>query len=461
MPVRAALAARLIPGPDGDNARLNVTIFAVWHMRSCFSSVYDFPFNAESARVKPMWDALWLDVRLATMEDDRGAYGAIDDGALGVSDGRIVFCGRRDALPGRTDTLAREVHRLDGRWMTPGLIDCHTHLVHGGDRADEFEARLEGASYEDLLEAGHGILSTVRATRAASRDALVKAALPRLDALLAEGVTTIEIKSGYGLDLETEVSMLQAARHLPAMRPVSVVTTFLGAHALPPEFAGRRDDYVELVCTRVMPEIVARRLADAVDVFCEHIAFTAAETDRILARARSLGLPVKLHAGQLSDCGAAEVAARHGALSCDHLEFLSPSGAQAMACAGTVAVLLPGAAYMLRVDTMPPVDLMRRHNLALAVATDCNPGSSPVTSLLLMLNMASTLFLLTPEEALAGVTRQAARALGLLGDRGTLSVGKRADLAIWDVNHPNALAYRAGFNPLHAVVQGGRVATRH
>ena len=408
-----------------------------------------------------MWDSLWLDVRLATMEEGRGAYGVIDDGALGVSDGRIVFCDSRDALPGHAETLAREVHRLDGRWMTPGLIECHTHLVYAGDRADEFEARLKGASYEDLLKAGHGILSTVRATRAAGCDALVSAALPRLDALLAEGVTTVEIKSGYGLDLETECTMLRAARHFPTIRPVSVVTTFLGAHALPPEYDGRRDDYVEFVCTRVMPEIVACRLADAVDVFCEHIAFTAGETDRILARARHLGLPVKLHAGQLSECGAAEVAARHGALSCDHLEFLSPEGAQAMARAGTVAVLLPGAAYVLRADTMPPVDLMRRHNLALAVATDCNPGSSPVTSLLLMLNMASTLFFLTPEEALAGVTRQAARALGLLDDRGTLSVGKRADLAIWDVNHPNVLAYQVGFNPLHAVVQGGDVAARH
>ena len=403
-----------------------------------------------------MWDSLMLDVRLATMEEDRGPYGVIEDGALGVRDGRIVFCDRRDALPGHAGTLAREVCRLDGRWMTPGLIDCHTHLVHGGDRADEFEARLQGVSYEDLLKAGHGILSTVRATRAAGCDELVESALPRLDALLAEGVTTVEIKSGYGLDLDTECTMLRAARHLETLRPVSVVTTFLGAHALPPEFDGRRADYVEFVCASVMPEIVASGLADAVDVFCEHIAFTPEETDRILKRARRLGLPVKLHAGQLSECGAAEVAARHGALSCDHLEFLSEAGAGAMALSGTVAVLLPGAAYVLRTETMPPVDLMRRHNLGLAVATDCNPGSSPVTSLLLMLSMASTLFGLTPEESLAGVTREAARALGLLGDRGTLSVGKRADLAIWDIDHPNALAYRVGFNPLHGVKQTGR-----
>ncbi len=408
----------------------------------------------------PMWDTLWLDVRLATMEEGRGAYGVIDDGALGVRDGRIVFCGTRDDLPGPAELLAFEVCRLDRRWMTPGLIDCHTHLVYGGDRADEFEARLEGASYEDLLKAGHGILSTVRATRAASCEDLIDTALPRLDALLAEGVTTVEIKSGYGLDLDTECTMLRAARRLQTMRPVSVVTTFLGAHALPGEFDGRRDDYVEFVCTRVMPEIAACGLADAVDAFCEHIAFTVAETDRILAAARRLGLPVKLHAGQLSECGAAEVAARHGALSCDHLEYLSPEGAQAMAHAGTVAVLLPGAAYVLRADTMPPVELMRRHNLAMAVSTDCNPGSSPVSSLLLMLNMASTLFRLTPEEALAGVTRQAARALGLLGDRGTLSFGKRADLAIWDISHPNVLAYQVGFNPLHAVIRGGVTATR-
>ena len=402
-----------------------------------------------------MWDALWLDVRLATMEEGRGPYGVIDDGALGVSDGRIVFCGGRNDLPGHAEELAREVCRLDGRWMTPGLIDCHTHLVYAGDRADEFEARAQGVSYEELLEAGHGILSTVRATRAASCDALVSAALPRLDALLAEGVTTIEIKSGYGLDLDTECTMLRTARHLQTLRPVSVVTTFLGAHALPPEFAERRDDYVQLVCETVMPHVAGSGLADAVDVFCEHIAFTAAETDQILAMARHLGLPVKLHAGQLSECGAAEVAARHGALSCDHLEYLSPAGAKAMASAGTVAVLLPGAAYVLRADTMPPVDLMRCHDLPMAVSTDSNPGSSPVTSLLLMLNMAATLFRLTPQEALAGVTRQAARALGLLRDRGTLSVGKRADLAIWNINHPNVLAYQVGFNPLHAVVQGG------
>ncbi len=401
-----------------------------------------------------MWDTLWLDVRLATMEESRGAYGVIDDGALGVSDGHIVFCGGRGDLPDHAGALAREVCRLDGRWMTPGLIDCHTHLVYGGDRADEFEARLQGVSYEELLKAGHGILSTVRATRAAGCDALVDAALPRLDALLAEGVTTIEIKSGYGLDFDTECIMLSAARRLQTLRPVSIVTTFLGAHALPPEFDDRRHDYVEFVCETVMPHVAASGLADAVDVFCEHVAFTATETDRILARARHLGLPVKLHAGQLSECGAVEVAARHGALSCDHLEYLSPEGAQAMACAGTVAVLLPGAAYVLRADTMPPVDLMRRHNLPMAVSTDSNPGSSPVTSLLLMLNMAATLFLLTPEEALAGVTRQAARALGLLRDRGTLSVGKRADLAIWNINHPNVLAYQVGFNPLHAVIQG-------
>ena len=289
-----------------------------------------------------MWDTLWLDVRLATMEENRGAYGIIDDGALGISAGRIVFCGERGDLPGPPGTLARAVRRLDGRWMTPGLIDCHTHLVYGGDRADEFEARLEGASYEALLEAGHGILSTVRATRATGLESLVASALPRLDALLAEGITTIEIKSGYGLDLETECTMLRAARRLGEVRPVTVVTTFLGAHALPPEFEGRKGDYVDFVCETVMPEIAG--LADAVDAFCEHIAFTPEEIDRVFAKAGRLGLPVKLHAEQLSDSGGAEVAARHGALSCDHLEYLSEAGARAMAQAGTVAVLLPGAA---------------------------------------------------------------------------------------------------------------------
>ncbi len=408
-----------------------------------------------------MWDTLWLDVRLATMEENCGAYGIIDDGALGISDGRIVFCGERGNLPGPPGTLARAVRLLDGRWMTPGLIDCHTHLVHGGDRADEFEARLEGASYEALLKAGHGILSTVRATRAVGLEALVASALTRLDALLAEGVTTIEIKSGYGLDLETECTMLRAARRLGEVRPVTVATTFLGAHALPPEFEGRKGDYVDFVCETVMPEVAGHGLADAVDAFCEHIAFTPEETDRVFAKAGRLGLPVKLHAEQLSDSGGAEVAARHGALSCDHLEYLSEAGARAMAQAGTVAVLLPGAAYFLRAGTMPPVDLMRRHRLPMALSTDSNPGSSPVTSLLLMLSMASTLFGMTPEEALAGVTREAARALGMFGDRGTLCVGKRADLAVWDIGHPNALAYRVAFNPLHCAVLAGETVRQH
>ncbi len=402
-----------------------------------------------------MWDALMLDVRLATMEERRGPYGIVDDGALGVCDGRIVYCGPRGDLPGPPGSLAREVRRLDGRWVTPGLIDCHTHLVHGGDRADEYEARLAGASYEAMLKAGHGILSTVRATRASGPEDLVASALARLDPLLAEGVTTIEVKSGYGLDLETECAMLRAARRLGELRPVTVVTTFLGAHALPPEYEGRSGAYIDFLCGTVMPRVAAERLADAVDAFCETIAFSPEETDRVFARAADFRLPVKLHAEQLSHSGGAELAARHGALSCDHLEHLDEEGATAMAGAGCVAVLLPGAAYFLRAQTMPPVELMRRHGLAMAVSTDSNPGSSPVTSLLLMLSMATTLFGMTPEEALAGVTREAARALGLSGDRGTLAAGKRADLAIWNIDHPNALAYRIGFNPLHGAVVGG------
>ena len=406
-----------------------------------------------------MWDTLWYGARLATMERAGTPYGAVDDGALGVSGGRIAFCGARDDLPGPPGVVAREAHDLEGRWVTPGLIDCHTHLIHAGDRAREAELRLGGAGYEELLRAGGGILSTVRATRAASLDDLVEAALSRLDALRAEGVTTVEIKSGYGLDVETECRMLRAARRLAERRPVTVATTFLGAHAVPDEYRGRPDAYIDGVCMEALEAVASERLADAVDMFCERVAFDLSQTERVFRRARELGLPVKLHAEQLSDTGGAALAARHGALSCDHLEHLSEAGVAAMAAAGCVAVLLPGAFYFLGGSTAPPVECLRRAGVPMAVSTDSNPGSSPTASLLLMLNMATTLFRMTPEEALAGATREAARALGMLESHGTLARGKAADLAIWEIEHPRELACRFGFNPLRAAVRAGeRVA---
>ena len=406
-----------------------------------------------------MWDTLWTGARLATMTANGQPYGAIEDGALAVRDGVIAFAGLRSALSGRPEMLADAVHDLEGRWVTPGLIDCHTHLVYGGDRAAEFEMRLEGATYSELLQAGGGILSTVRATRQADIDQLVSGALRRVDALLAEGVTTIEVKSGYGLDVEAEARMLRAARRLGDLRPATIRTTFLGAHALPSEFEGRADDYIDLVCGDALPAVAAEGLADAVDAFCENIAFDTVQTERVFAKARDLGLPVKLHAEQLSDMGGAALAARYGALSCDHLEFLTDEGAAAMAAAGSVAVMLPGAFYFLRDTNVPPIDLLRRARVPMAVSTDCNPGSSPATSLLLMMNMAATLFRMTPEEALAGTTCEAARALGMAATHGTLETGKAADLAIWDIERPAELCYRIGFNPLHATVRAGEIVS--
>ena len=343
----------------------------------------------------------------------------------------------------------------EGRWITPGLIDCHTHLVYGGDRAHEFELRLAGATYEEIARAGGGILSTVKATRAATEDELVAQALPRLDALIAEGVTTVEIKSGYGLDMETEARQLRAARRLAAERPVSVATTFLGAHALPPE-ADDKDAYIDRLCAQTLPAIAEAKLADAVDAFCEGIAFCGAQTARVFEVARRLGLPVKLHADQLSNLGGAALAARYGALSADHLEYTDEAGAAAMAKAGTVAVLLPGAFYFLRETQKPPVEHFRQHGARMAIATDCNPGSSPLTSLLLTMNMAATLFRLTVEEIIAGVTREAARALGRLPEVGTLEAGKWCDLAIWNVERLAELPYRMGFNPAACRVWRGR-----
>ncbi len=395
-------------------------------------------------------DTLWQDARLLTMVP--GAT-PVADGVIAATDGRIVYAGPAANAPAFE---ARQQIDCGGRWITPALIDAHTHLVHAGNRAREFELRLAGASYEELARGGGGIVSTMRATRAASEDELVASALPRLDALLTEGVGTVEIKSGYGLDLPSELKMLRAARRLGALRPVRVVTTFLGAHALPPEFAGNPDGYIALVCDQMLPAIAAERLADAVDGFCEGIGFSPAQIERVLAKATALGLPVKLHAEQLSNLGGAALAARYGALSADHLEHLDQAGAAAMAAAGTVAVLLPGAFYFCRETQVPPVAALRAAGVPIALATDCNPGTSPLTSLLLALNMAATCFRLTVAECLAGVTLNAARALGLAHECGSLAPGKSCDLALWNIDEPAELVYRMGANPLHArVFKGG------
>ena len=388
---------------------------------------------------------LLTNLKLATMERGARPYGLVDDGAVAVEDGRIAWRGPADAVP--DDHSAWPRRDLDGRLVTPALVDCHTHIVYGGDRAREFEMRLEGMSYEDVARAGGGIFSTVEATRRTDPDALLAGALPRVDALIAEGVSTIEIKSGYGLDVETELAMLRTARRVAAERPVRVRTSFLGAHAVPPEHAGRSDAYLDEVCLPALDAAHAQGLVDAVDGFCEGIAFSPVQIERVFGRASALGLPVKLHADQLSDLGGAALAARHGALSADHLEYASEEGVRALAGAGTVAVLLPGAAYTLHAERHPPLELLRQYGVPTAISTDCNPGSSPLASLLLAMNMACTLFRLTPEEALAGATREAARALGL-DDAGRIAPGLRADLAVWDVAHPAELAYRIGFNPL-------------
>lgn len=401
-------------------------------------------------------DDLWINVRLAAMAEGPEPYGRIDDGILAVSRGKIVWVGKRRETPAVVISAAKHVHDGQGRWITPGLIDCHTHLVYAGSRAAEFEMRLQGAGYEDIARQGGGILSTVRATRQADAETLVRRSLPRLLSLMAEGVTTVEVKSGYGLDMDTEIRQLEAARKLKTRLPVSISPTFLGAHTLPPEY-GSRDDYIDFVCRQVLPEVARRRLASAVDVFCERIAFTPAQTARVFETARRFGLAVKLHADQLSDGGGAALAAQYSALSADHLEYTSAQGVEAMAAAGTVAVLLPGAFYFLRETRVPPIDRFRRAKVPMAVSTDSNPGSCPAGSLLLMLNMACTLFDLTPEEALAGATRHAARALGRSDRIGTLEVGKDADFVLWDIDHPAELAYGLGVNPCHAVVRHGIV----
>lgn len=393
---------------------------------------------------------------LATMTPGNGAqdsaYGLVPAGAVAIADGTIAWCGGETALPAQFTHWPRR--NLNGRLVTPAPIDCHTHIVHGGNRAREFEMRIEGASYEEIARAGGGILATVKATRAMDEDMLLAAALGRVDALIAEGVATIEVKSGYGLDVETELKMLRVARRIGEQRAVRIRTSFLGAHAVPPEFAGRADAYIDQVCLPALAAAHEAGLVDAVDAFCEKIAFTPAQVMRVFDKARDLGLPVKLHAEQLSNLGGAKLAARYGALSADHLEYIDEAGVAAMAQAGSVAVLLPGAFYTLRETQAPPLDLLRKHGVEIAVATDCNPGSAPLTSILLAMNMACTLFRLTPQAALAGVTRVAARALGL-DDAGMIAPGLRADLAVWDAEHPAELCYRIGFNPLHERIFAG------
>ena len=399
---------------------------------------------------------LWTNCRIATLAADAAhPYGLIDDAALVVEGSTLVWVGARSNLPQAMERQCAVYHDADGALITPGLIDCHTHLVYGGDRAQEFEMRLNGASYEDIARAGGGIASTVQATRVASVAQLEHSSAWRLSQLVEEGVTTVEIKSGYGLALAYERKCLSVARSLAQTHPVDVRTTFLGAHAVPAEFAGRADDYVDAVL-QMLPALHAEGLVDAVDGFCERIAFSVTQMERIFTAATALGLPVKLHAEQLSDSGGAQLAARFHALSCDHLEWVSEEGARAMASAGSVAVLLPGAFYFLRETRLPPIQLLRSLGVPMAISTDCNPGSSPCTSLLLMLNMASTLFRLTPEEALAGVTRHAAMALGL-PDRGVLAKGMRADFVLWDVQHPAQLSYAMGSNPRIQTVFQGKV----
>lgn len=400
------------------------------------------------------WDGVLVNARLVTLAGDAG-YGVIEDGALGWRDGMLAFAGPRATLPAAPDALADEVVDAQGDWVTPGLVDCHTHVVFGGDRAGEFEQRLQGASYEEIARAGGGIVSTVRATRDADEDDLFAQSLPRARALRDDGVTTLEIKSGYGLDLENERKMLRVARRIGGELGITIRTTFLGAHALPPEYAGRADDYIAAVCAW-LPTLHAEGLVDAVDAFCERIGFTAVQTQRVFEMARALGLPVKLHADQLSDGGGAALVAGFGGLSADHVEYTSEAGVAAMKRAGSVAVLLPGAFHVLRETTLPPLDAFRSHGVPMAVATDCNPGTSPLQSLRLAMSLACTHFRLTPEEALRGATVHAAQALGM-PDRGRLVAGQRADFVRWRIGQPAQLAYWLGGDLVSAVHAGGRV----
>ena len=398
------------------------------------------------------WDLYLTDARIATMQGDVPGYGVIEDAALAIADGKIAWVGPASEKPGHD---AEETRSLGNRWLTPALIDCHTHLVFGGDRAEEYERRLAGVSYEDIAAEGGGIIATVRATRDAGIDTLYDSALRRIYQLAASGVATIEIKSGYGLDLSNELKMLSIAHNLSETCGVSIQTTLLAAHSVPPEYEGKAGAYIDLICDEILPAVTERHLADAVDAYCERIAFDAPQIAKLFRAATQAELPVKLHADQLSDGGGAELAAHFNALSADHLEYTSEAGVRAMAEAGTTAVLLPGAFLTLNETQKPPVGALRAHNVPIALATDCNPGTSPLCSITYAMALGSRLFGLTPEECLAGVTREAARALGLADDRGTLEVGKRADIAIWDVNHPRDLVYWMGNNPLHALLVDG------
>ncbi len=395
---------------------------------------------------------IFNNLNLMTMCKSDLAYGCIENAAITVTDGMIDWIGPNADLPNQYKNLTKI--DLGGRVVTPGLIDCHTHIVHGDDRAVEFEMRLNGASYEEIARAGGGIVSTVNATRAASEEVLLADALRRVDVMISEGVTCIEVKSGYGLDMETELRMLRVARAITKHRPILVKTTFLGAHTTPAEFTGRDDAYIDNICIPTLRTAHSEALVDAVDGFCEGIAFQPPQIARVFDVAKELGLPVKLHAEQLSNLGGAKLAAQYGALSADHIEYLDEDGVLAMKSAGTVAVILPGAFYTLRQTQAPPIELLRKHGVPMALATDINPGSSPLNSLLMTLNMGCTLFRMTPEETLRGATQNAARALGLT-DAGTLAVGMRADMAVWDIKHPAELSYRIGFNPLHSRIFGG------
>ena len=401
------------------------------------------------------WDLTLTDVHLATMSEGATPYGIVKDGALAISGGRIAWLGPAAELPANGNC---ETRSLDGQWLTPALIDCHTHLVFAGNRAEEFELRLKGVSYEEIARSGGGIMSTVNATRVASDDDLQSATAQRLHALKREGVATVEIKSGYGLNTETELRMLQVIRTLAANSGLSLRSTFLGAHAIPVEYAGKSGQYIDLVCNEMLPAAHEAELADAVDAFCENIAFSTDEVTRVFECAKSLGIPVKLHADQLSDGGGAALAAGFDALSADHLEFTSTKGVQAMAEAGTAAVLLPGAFLTLGETQLPPVAMMRENGVRIAIATDCNPGTSPICSLRTVMNLARSLFHITPEECLTGVTRNAAHALGLAQDRGTLEVGKRADIAIWDIGHPRELSYWMGLNEITELLIAGEAS---
>lgn len=392
-------------------------------------------------------DLLLTDANIATMDSTIDApYGTIKNAAMAIKSGEIVWLGEQSTLPS-FDVFATPTLSIKGQWLTPGLIDCHTHLIFAGSRAEEFEQRLQGVSYEQIAAQGGGIASTVKATRAASHEQLFVDAKDRLNTLLAEGVTTAEIKSGYGLDIDNEIKMLEVARLLNEHHPIDIKTTFLGAHALPPEYKGRADEYIDLVCTHMLEQVVANNLADAVDVFCENVGFSLAQTKQVFDAAAKHNLPVKCHAEQLSNQKGAQLVAEYKGLSADHIEHLDESGVKAMAEAGTVAVLLPGAFYFLRETRLPPIDLLQKYKVPIAIASDFNPGTSPLCSVQLMMNMACTLFRLTPEQALAGVTCHAAKALGL-NDRGVLKVGSRADIAHWQINHPSQLSYQFGVNKL-------------